>query len=387
MLRQTMAEAVGNLAASRQRSVLALLGIFIGAGAVIAMLNVGAIARHETVQQFQDMGTDILTIRASQPQGLSLGDVEALPQAVPGLAVVAPFTTGNATAVFGETAQSASAVGVTGAFGAIAHLHLREGRFISDFDRYELYCVVGSNLAETLSSPVDRLRVGSELRVGRYVLRVVGILQASVQGPMMPVEVDNAVFVSIPNGRRLVSASSVSTIIARMLPGVDAKREMTQITDYFAGRMGPGAVDVQSAQQLINGMAKQMRLFEMLLGAVGGIALVLGGVGVMNIMLVSVQERHREIGIRLAIGARRRDIQMLFLSEAVILAVLGGLLGILLGFGASYAFARVSNWQFLISPTAAPIGAGVSIVVGIFFGCYPAVMASRLDPIEALRSE
>ena len=143
----------------------------------------------------------------------------------------------------------------------------------------------------------------------------------------------------------------------------------------------------QSAQQLINGMAKQMRLFEMLLGAVGGIALVLGGVGVMNIMLVSVQERHREIGIRLAIGARRRDIQMLFLSEAVILAVLGGLLGILLGFGASYAFARVSNWQFLISPTAAPIGAGVSIVVGIFFGCYPAVMASRLDPIEALRSE
>ena len=178
MLRQTMAEAVGNLAASRQRSVLALLGIFIGAGAVIAMLNVGAIARHETVQQFQDMGTDILTIRASQPQGLSLGDVEALPQAVPGLAVVAPFTTGNATAVFGETAQSASAVGVGPARSALSPICIcGKGRFISDFDRYELYCVVGSNLAETLSSPVDRLRVGSELRVGRYVLRVVGILQ------------------------------------------------------------------------------------------------------------------------------------------------------------------------------------------------------------------
>ena len=144
---------------------------------------------------------------------------------------------------------------------------------------------------------------------------------------------------------------------------------------------------MQSAQQLIAGMANQMRLFQLLLAVIGGIALVLGGVGVMNIMLISVQERHREIGIRLAIGARRRDIQTLFLSEAVILATLGGVLGIGLGIAGSFGFARFSGWEFVIAPAAAPLGAGVSIAVGIFFGFYPAFMASRLDPIEALRAE
>ena len=174
--------------------------------------------------------------------------------------------------------------------------------------------------------------------------------------------------------------------MARLAPGADADAAVAALTAYLTPKMDE-APSVQSAKQLIAGMASQMRLFELLLGAVGSIALALGGVGVMNIMLVSVAERHREIGIRLAIGARRWDIQALFLSESVLLSVLGGILGIGLGFLASWSFAWLSAWTFVLSATAAPIGAGVSVAVGIFFGFYPAVMASRLDPIEALRSE
>jgi putative ABC transport system permease protein len=134
-------------------------------------------------------------------------------------------------------------------------------------------------------------------------------------------------------------------------------------------------------------MESQMRLFTLLLGAVGSIALVLGGVGVMNIMLVSIQERRREIGVRLAIGARRSDIRLLFLAEAGLLSVVGGGFGVGLGIMGAWGFAWLSGWTFVLSGTAIPLGAGVSVAVGLFFGFYPAVMASRLDPIVALRSE
>ena len=237
-----------------------------------------------------------------------------------------------------------------------------------------------------LSTPLYELKVGSSIRVGQYVFTVVGLLAPTLPSPMMPLDVNSSLFMSIPNTRRVLVSSSVSTAMARLAPNANADAAAAAVTAYMAPKLD-SPPNVQSAKQLIAGMASQMHLFELLLGAVGSIALALGGVGVMNIMLVSVTERQREIGIRLAIGARRWDIQALFLSEAVLLSVVGGVLGIALGLFASWVFARLSGWDFVLSPSAAPIGAGVSVVVGIFFGFYPAVMASRLDPIDALRSE
>lgn len=386
MLRATIAEAIGNLLGTRQRSALALLGIMIGAAAVIAMLNIGAIARNETVRQFQQMGIDILAIRAQGSSGFQLADAQAIPQSVPSIREVSPLVLSGGTVTFEGNAASATLVGVTASYVTITRLAMEQGRFISDLDKFDLYCVLGAQLAKDLSTPLFPLRLGSRLRVGQYVFTIIGIIAPAISSPMMPLEVNASLFMSIPNTRRALSNAQVSTVMARLAPGAEAESTANAVKSYLSPKLDTPP-SVQSAQQLIAGMASQMRLFELLLGAIGAIALALGGVGVMNIMLVSVSERHREIGIRLAIGARRRDIQALFLSEAVLLSVLGGVLGIALGILASWVFARISSWQFILSAAAAPIGAGVSVAVGIFFGFYPAVMASRLDPIEALRSE
>jgi putative ABC transport system permease protein len=310
-----------------------------------------------------------------------------VPNAIPSIQEIAPFVQGGANVSFNGNAQNTVEAGVTGAFAKVARVRMREGRFISELDKFELFCVLGSTVAGQLSGPQGTVRLGSNLRIGQYIFTVIGILEPTLQSPMMPLDSNETLFISIPNARRILPSSQITTALARLAPNAGAETAAAQAVAYFRPKLHDSQLQVQSAEQLIAGMASQMQLFELLLGAIGAISLVLGGVGVMNIMLVSVSERHREIGLRLAIGARRRDIQILFLFEAVILAVVGGGIGIVLGIGASYGFALTSAWTFVLSPTAAPLGAGVSVLVCIFFGFYPAFMASRLNPITALRAE
>lgn len=390
MLKQVMLEAVGNLLASRQRSILALVGIMVGAGAVIAMLAVGGIARDETLRQFRQMGTDTLLLRAESANGLGTlpqAVLEELPRTLPEVRQIAPFILGGGNAGHEGQVRSGTFLGVTEQFAAVARLTLAEGRFLSRHDRFEPFVVLGAGMARELSTPYARVRVGSQIRVGRYVFTVIGVLAESLQSPMMPADANQALFFSLANARRVISSPQLSWAVARLAPEADADAAAERIRAALAPAMREQTVQVQSARALIAGMQGQMRLFTLLLGAVGSIALVLGGVGVMNIMLVSIQERRREIGLRLAIGARRRDISTLFLAEAATLSVLGGVLGIGLGVVGALAFARMSGWAFSLSPEAIPVGAGVSVAVGVFFGFYPAVMASRLDPIVALRTE
>jgi putative ABC transport system permease protein len=390
MIKQAILEAVGNLLASRQRSLLALIGIMVGAGAVIAMLTVGAIAREETARQFRAMGTDILMIRADSDQGLGdlpLAETEALPNRVPGLSAVAPFMLGGGQVSAEGQSRSATFLGVTESFAPVARVRVGQGRFISRHDRFEPFAVIGAGLAEQLSTPFNRIRTGSSIRVGRYVFTVIGVLEPVLPSPMMPADVNDALIVSLANGRRIMSTPQLAWGVGRAAPDADPDRVARAIAGALEPAMREGRVQVQSARALLAGLASQMRLFTLLLGAVGAIALVLGGVGVMNIMLVSVQERRREIGVRLAIGATRWNIQALFLTEAAVLSLAGGAFGVLLGLAGAWGFAQMSGWAFVVSATAIPLGAGVSIATGLFFGFYPAVMASRLDPIVALRTE
>ena len=368
--------------ASKQRSLLALIGILIGASSVIAMLNVGGMAQNETAKLFEQMGTDIVSIRNSASYGFRPADIALVTTSSPGLSTIAPFSSASADAMYQSKTFSPQIVGASQAFSDIGRIRVKSGRFVSDLDRFELFVVVGDQVAQ-----MTGVKVGSDMRVGRYQLRVIGILGPVATNPMVSVDLNNALFVSMANARRITPSAAINTILGRVSPGFDVGDVAARIADV-ANRGGRSStIDVQTAQQLITGMASQKRLLQVLLGVIGGIALVLGGVGVMNIMLVSVQERQREIGIRLAIGARRRDIQTLFLSEAIILALLGGGLGAVVGIAASYGFALFSSWDFVITPWAAPLGAGVSIAVGMFFGFYPAVIASRLDPVIALRAD
>jgi putative ABC transport system permease protein len=206
-------------------------------------------------------------------------------------------------------------------------------------------------------------------------------------GGMRPPNLNKAVLIHATTASRAYPDSKITSIIGRVRPGTGTPLLKQQVQAYFSARDKRRNVEVQTAEELIANMEKQMRLFTLLLGAIGSIALIVGGVGVMNVMLVSVSERRKEIGIRRALGAHREDVQTQFIIESVVLCLTGGLIGILIGVVISFLFAHFTKWEFMLSMNAVMLGIGVSSAVGVFFGYYPARQASRLDPITALRGE
>jgi len=391
--RQAVSEVFRNLYAAKQRSLLALIGIVIGTGSVIAMINVGTIVQAEALRQFLAMGTDLMSVSLSgggQRRGeseLPMSVVERMPTELPAVTMAAPIYMGGGQASFRGRAAGGSMIGSTAALGDLVKMRAREGRLLSDFDNYEAFCVIGSGMAARLGANGPAPVAGDELRIGTYLFRIVGILEEQSFNPLVPFDVNSSIFLSPQNVKRSGGQARLNTILLRRDESIPLAEGTEAVQAYLAPHMRGAPVQVRSAEQLIATMNGQMQLYTLLLGAIGSISLIVGGVGVMNVMLVSVTERRREIGIRMAIGARRGNIRTMFFLESLILSMVGGTLGTAMGVGASAVFANFSGWQFALSPVAIPLGAGVSAAVGIFFGFYPAVQASRLDPIEALRSE
>jgi putative ABC transport system permease protein len=266
-------------------------------------------------------------------------------------------------------------------------LKVSQGRFISDLDGRSYYCVLGSTRAKKLADLGLRDPVGQKLKAFGYIFTIVGVLaKVPSGGGLRPFGINQAIFIPLMNAERLFKPLGIPYIVAQMSAEAHHTVAQKEITAYFKRIEGP-PIGVRSAEQLIKQMEKQMQLFTLLLGAIGSISLIVGGVGVMNVMLVSVAERKKEIGIRRALGAKRRDIQGQFLIESLILSFIGGLLGIAIGVSASYVIAHFSKWQFFVCYPAIFIGFGVSSLVGVFFGFYPARQASLMDPITALRSD
>ena len=270
-------------------------------------------------------------------------------------------------------------------FADLYKLRLDEGRFISDLDGRRDWCVIGAQVAQAMRGAGARRVVGERIKIEGRPYTIVGVLRVSARG-QRPFDPNRAAFVPISTAQRLFGQPEIRRIVARMRPGIHYTVAGREVKAYLQRRARGLRVSVESARQLIEHMQKQAQLFTLLLGAVGSISLIVGGIGVMNVMLVSVTERRREIGIRRALGARRRDIQSQFLIEAVILSLVGGALGIGLGVGASWGICAYTGWTFQVSPTTMVLGVGVASGVGIFFGLYPAYQASRLDPIAALRA-
>ncbi len=403
ILQSNLKEAVSSLLAAKQRTILALIGIVIGIGSVIAMVSVGKIVQEESLRQFKEMGTDILTIEKDfgggpagpggtqavrgSKQAFSLATVMAAPLKCSGIALVAPSVRGSGEVGFNaKKLERASAMAVTASFLDINKLSMQAGRFLSDLDEQSRYCVVGYNVAEQLRTLGAGAVIGSKIRIGDNLFRVIGVTAKVAEGGMRRFEPNEMVYLHITTGLRVFDNAEISNITARVRPGVSNKAAADQVKSYLEGA-GKASVRVTSPEEIIAQMEKQMQMFTLLLGAIGSISLIVGGVGVMNVMLVSVTERRREIGIRRALGAKRGDIRGQFLIEAIILSLIGGLLGIVFGVGASWLIAHFAQWQFSLSFGAILLGVGVSNAVGIFFGYYPARQASLLDPIVALKSD
>ncbi len=387
LFRANVREAVSSLAAMGVRSVLALVGIAVGIGAVIAMVSTGEIVKEESLNQFRALGTDVVTIRLRRgdaPRELSRADVAELPDAIPVVAAAAPWASDYAEVAYaGAPVSRGQLLGVTEAFARLHRLAVAEGRFVSDLDGGRAFCVLGHGVARLLRQAGAPQLVGERVRIKGRLFTAVGVLgpnPSSVQSP----GTDDAVLLPIGASARM--GSTIDRAIVRVPSGADALAAARQVAAHFRRAAPELDLEVVSARELIEQMQRQARMFTLLFGAVGSISLVVGGIGVMNVMLMSVAERRAEIGVRRALGARRRDIVAQFVTESAALCVVGGIAGIVLGAASAWAISQFAGWSFFVSLAAVWVGVAVSTGVGVFFGLYPARQAARLDPIAALRA-
>ncbi|GAA0312267.1 ABC transporter permease [Sphingomonas oligophenolica] len=388
-LREIAGEAFANLRAQGRRSILALLGIMIGTASIVAMLNIGHNAQLETLKLFVNMGVDMLQVRASPtgqaPARLDRTLVEQLPGRDPDILLATPMATGRLPVSAGAQQADLGIIAMPPALAAMARLPLRRGRLLGTIDDCGLVALVGDGAAQKLSAPGAQLLPGSRLGVGAYVFTVVGILGPTVMESLNPTDYNDAVFIPLACARRALPGPDPNVAMIRLRPGVDADAVGARVSAALANPAS--AIQIVNARLIIKTMNEQKAVHTRMLAAIGAISLLVGGIGVMNVMLMSVMERRREIGLRAAIGATPRDLRTMFLVESGVLAVLGGAVGALLGVLAAFVAARSSGWTFSLALYVLPLGPGIAGLVGLAFGLYPAITAARLDPIEALRAE
>ena len=389
----SLREAARSLARARLRTVLGLVGIAIGIASVIAMVSAGEIAKAEARRQFEAFGTDIVTVETEQGYrgpGIQLDDALALAGSLPAISAAAPTVAGADGFVHaGRRLGRGSMKGVTASYADLVKLELAEGRFVSDLDAGRHWGVVGAKVAAAIRRAGTLDPMEAEIEIEGRFYRVAGVLKSREDafGSPVRVEADESVFVPVATAWRVTRNPGVGTIVARAAPGVHHEDAVAAIESWFKERDPRLRLDVKSAKQLIEQMESQLGVMTLLLTAIGSISLIVGGIGVMNIMLISVTERRREIGVRRALGASRGDIRRQFLIESVILTLAGGLVGLALGSGITWGICDYTGWEFFVSALSVAVGLGVASVVGVFFGLQPAHQASRLDPIVALQGE
>jgi putative ABC transport system permease protein len=401
--------ALRALAINKLRSALTMLGIVIGVGAVIVMIAVGAGAQARVEEQIRALGSNLLLVMsgATTAGGVRLGfgsnftlsedDAAAVNREIPE-AIAAPALRGSAQLIWGNANWSTQIYGVTPDYLEARQWPLAAGRVFepAEMSGASKVCLIGATVAKQLFGGADPL--DQVIRVKRIPFTVIGVLETKGQS-LLGTDQDDIVLMPISTARTRVLGSanvarqrSVGTIWVKVGDGVDTRVVEEQVRSLLRQRhrLQPGADDDFSLRNLQEVMAAQeasSRVLALLLAAVASVSLLVGGIGIMNIMLVSVTERTREIGLRMAVGARTRDILGQFLVEAVTLSLIGGLVGVALGVASSYAIASFFGWRVLLSAQAVGLAVAFAFVIGVFFGFYPARKAARLNPVEALRFE
>jgi putative ABC transport system permease protein len=404
---QTLKIALRALRTNKMRSFLTMLGIIIGIAAVIAMMAIGSGARHVISQQIASIGSNIILVLPGSTtsgglrtgsggaQTLTSDDAKAIVTECPSVETAAPTTRSTALAVYGNMNWSTVVMGTTPELLAIREWGVAAGRSIEqqDNDGAAKVCLLGQTVADNLFGSDDP--VGKIIRIKKVPFTVIGILDRKGQSPQGQ-DQDDSIFVPLRTAQRnLVRTQRPNMVGAIMVKARSeellgkAEEEIKALLDQRHRITNSKEPDysTRNLSEILAVAEQSSKAMSLLLGAVASISLIVGGIGIMNIMLVSVTERTREIGIRMAIGARRNDILLQFLTEAVLLTMIGGITGIILGAAGAMVVSNLLSWPTLISVESVSIAFFFSAVIGIFFGFYPARKAASLNPIDALRYE
>ncbi len=400
-------DALSSLYANKLRTALTMLGIIIGVAAVISMLAIGQGASSSITSQIEAMGTNLIYVSTDRSvsnfRPLTLADSDAITSSggAPSVLAVAPSVTTNSTVTYAGSNLSTSIMGITPEYATVRNESVQSGRFISqeDMNNYATVAVIGSEVAEELfgsgSSPL-----GNKMRIGNNLYQVVGVLEK--KGGTAVGSSDNQVLVPITTAQvRIITQTGtyqeVNLISTAAVSAETIESAISEISNILRNRhnIRAGYEDdfmVMSQEAFTEAATQITGVLTVFLGGIAAISLLVGGIGIMNIMLVAVIERTKEIGLRKAVGARDRDIMLQFLVEAFIIGLFGGLLGVLLGWGISSLVSRVATWgntalEAKITFDAVLLSVLFSISVGLVFGLYPARHAARLEPVEALRTE
>jgi len=401
--------ALGAIRVNVLRSVLTALGIIIGVAAVIVMISVGAGAQKQVDDVIKRLGSNLVIVvpgtttsggargaRGSRPT-ITEDDAIAIQNEIPTVQVTAPSVRGSGQVIFGSKNWSTVIRGVTPEYGIAREWEIAHGRWFSDEEvrASAKVALIGETVSENLFG--DENPVGQIIRIKRVPFTVLGTLVGKGETPMGN-DMDDAVFVPLTTakkrilGGRRLSGRLVGVVFVKSHNAEEVDDTIREMTNLLRQRhkIRPGQPDdfyVRNLSSILEARASSSRVMTLLLAAVASVSLLVGGIGIMNIMLVSVTERTREIGLRMAVGAKGRDILLQFLIEAVTLSLIGGLIGIALGLGGSFSIATIGGWPAIIQPISVLLAFGFAAAVGVFFGFYPARKAARLDPIEALRYE
>jgi putative ABC transport system permease protein len=400
--------ALNSLTLHKLRSFLTMLGVVIGVGAVIALVAVGEGAQAQVVSQFQALGANLLTVTARTNFGFQRGglrqstrqlttaDVEAIRGLASSVKLIAPDYGSNATVTYGGTTTSTGITGVTEDYSIVRNWGVSRGRFITteDEDNLAMVVVLGPTTVKNLFGSTQANPIGETVRINRQNFEVVGVLKS--KGQSGPQNQDDVVFMPLRTAQLKLGGAGTTrlrSISMQVRSAEETDLAQAQVTAILRALhdVQPGAQNdfmIQNQADILASVAQTSGTFTTLLGSIAAISLLVGGIGIMNIMLVSVTERTREVGLRKAVGAKYRDILVQFLVEAVALSVLGGLLGVMLGVGGAQLITPLlGGTRALVTPQSVGLALAVSLGIGIFFGLYPANRAARLNPIDALRYE
>ena len=402
MLLNALLLALREIRRNLLRSFLTVLGIVIGVGAVITMVTLGNGATRMVADQISSLGTNLLMLRPGQRLGpgrdsagapnFKLSDVEAIQQQINGLQTVAPVVGSSVTLVAGTQNWSSTVSGTTNAYFTTGNWKLAGGRQFNDDEESngKAVCIIGNTVKKELFAGQSPL--GNSVRVKSFDCEIIGVLAAKGQGGGGMDQDDTVLMPLRTVQRRLTGSLDVSSLMISLKDGVNSAQAIAQIRSLMRERrkLAENADDnfnVMDTKQIAETLSGTIGTMTALLGAVAAVSLLVGGIGIMNIMLVSVTERTREIGIRLAIGALENEVLLQFLIEAVVLSAFGGLVGVALAFLACLGISGAMNMPFLFNPAINLTAFGFSAAIGVIFGYVPARRAAQLDPIEALRHE